>query len=276
MAFPKMQRNKERFRRFLEKRFSLRLHMFLILAGVFCVGVLSSKLLLEMRVRSMLIRYPIAVICSYIVFFGLVKLWLIYLSSSAGIRKSILDSGSGRSGGGFPDFSFGLSGSGSRGSSFSGGGGGSFGGGGASASFDGPAEISVPACVVSSSDSGGSFAGDVAGGTGKAVSDIFDGDGTWVLIVLGILLAIACGAGIYLIWQAPMILSDAAFQAVLSTSLLSSMKKMSDPDWMKGILRTTVFPFAVVLAMSIAAAWMAHHSYPQATRMSEVVRYLQQ
>ena len=93
-----VQRSKERFKRFLEKRFSLRLHMFLILSGVFFVGILSSKIMLLMHVNSMLIRYPLAVVFSYLAFFGLVKLWLIYLSSSTGRRSSFVDSGSGGDG----------------------------------------------------------------------------------------------------------------------------------------------------------------------------------
>ncbi len=47
---------KERFKRFLQKRFSLRLHMFLILCGVFCTGVLSSKIMLMFEIKSMLFR----------------------------------------------------------------------------------------------------------------------------------------------------------------------------------------------------------------------------
>jgi hypothetical protein len=266
MPLPILQRNKARFRRFLEKRFSLRLHMFLILTGVFCIGLLTSKLLLALQVRSMLLRYPLAVVCSYIAFFGLVKLWLLYLSSSTGSRTSFLESGSDTGSSGLPDFSLNFSGPGSGGSSFSGGGG-AFSGGGASGSFDLAPEIST-------SNAGGGLAGDIADSAGDAVSGIFDGDDAWVLIVLAILLAIAFGAGIYLIWQAPLILSDAAFQAILSTSLLKSMKKMSDPDWTKGVLRTTVFPFGMVLVISIGAAGVIHHAYPQATKISEVVRYL--
>lgn len=268
MPLPVIQRSKDRFKRFLEKHFSLRLHMFFILTAVFCMGILSSKFLLEMQVRNMLIRYPLVVICSYIAFFGFVKLWLLYLSGVSGGRNTMLETNSGRSSRGLPDFSLGLPDSGSGGSTFSGGGG-SFSGGGASSSFD--ALPDIPA-----SDSGGSIAGDIADGAGDAVSGIFDGDDAWILILLGLLLALACGAGIYLIWQAPVILSDAAFQAVLSTSLLRSTKKMADPDWVTGVLRTTILPFGAVLAISIAAAWVAHHAYPQASKMSEVLFFLLQ
>lgn len=266
-----MQRSRERFRRFLEKRFSLRLHMFLILSGVFCAGLVSSRLLLELHVRSMLVRYPLAVLCSYFAFFGLMKLWLVYLSSSTGRRNSFLDSGSGGGDGIMPDLSFDLPGGGTDGPTF-GGGGGSFIGGGSSSSFEMPAQA-----LAASTDSGGGLSGGIADGAGDAVSGIFDSDDAgWVLIVLGIVVAIVCGAGIYLIYQAPVILSDAAFQAVLSTSLIRRMKKMSDPDWVGSVFRATAVPFAIVIICTVAAAWAAHHAYPAATKMSDVVRMLLQ
>lgn len=278
------ERARDRFRRFLEKRFSLRVHMFLILAGVFCAGLLSSKILLLLHIRSMLIRYPLAVICSYIAFFGLVKLWLVYLASPTGKRNSLSARKSGIRDSSLPDFSLNLSGGPDAGGpSFSGGGGGSFGGGGVSASFDDGPGVPFPSMAAASSDlssdlssdSGGGLAEGVADGAGKAVSGIFDSDDAgWVLIVLGILLAIVFGAGIYLIYQAPVILSDAAFQAILSAGLARSMKKMSDPDWMKGILRTTAVPFLIILSMSVAAAWVMYHAYPDAYKMSEVLRRL--
>ena len=71
-----------------------------------------------------------------------------------------------------------------------------------------------------------------------------------------------------------MILSDAAFQAVLSTSLIRRMKKMSDPDWMGSVFRATAVPFLVVLVSAVAAAWTVHHAYPQAAKISEVVLYI--
>ncbi len=273
MPVQMIQKSRERFKRFLQKRFSLRLHMFLILSGVFCAGLLCSKLLLELHVRSMLIRYPAAVLFSYVSFFGLVKLWLIYLTSSSGRKNSLVESGSGGGDGILSDLSLDLPGSGSGGPSFGGGGGGTFGGGGASASFNGP---QIQAFAVSPPDSGGGPGSGIADSAGDAVSGIFDGDDAWVLIVLGIILAIICGAGIYLIYQAPVILSDAAFQAALSTSLIRRMKKMSDPDWMGSVFRTTSVPFLVVLTAATASAWAAHRAYPEAAKMSEVVRHLLQ
>ncbi len=261
-------RSRERLRRFLEKRFSLRFHMVMILTGTFFAGLLVSKLLLIMHVYNMLIRYPVAVICSYLAFFGFVKLWLVYLSSSAGSR-SLVNNDSNSSDWSITDLPIDLPSSG--GPSFSAGGG-SFSGGGASASFDSMAEAPAQVFTAGASDSDGGVVSSVADGVGDAASGIFDDDGA-VLIILGILLALVFGAGIYLIYQAPVILSEAAFQAVLSTSLLRSMKKMSHPDWVGGVLRTTILPFAGVMVISVATAWVIHSAHPETTKMTEVLRH---
>src|SRR5512140_3211392 len=72
---------KERFLR----GFLVRFHMSLILAAVTASGVLSSNLLLVMGVHSLRLRYPIAVLISYGVFLGLIRVWLWYVS----IRKGV-------------------------------------------------------------------------------------------------------------------------------------------------------------------------------------------
>src|SRR5215510_14736885 len=61
------------------RQFPARLHMSLILTGVFLSGIFTSKVLLELGLRSMLVRYPIAVACSYLLFFGFVRLWLFFV-----------------------------------------------------------------------------------------------------------------------------------------------------------------------------------------------------
>ncbi|MBI5076683.1 MAG: hypothetical protein HZB62_16165 [Nitrospirae bacterium] len=77
--------------RFLKKRFFLRFHMSLILIGTALSGLLVSWTLLHLHVGSMLIRYPIAVICSYLSFFGFIKFWLLHMTSS-GSSKNNADS----------------------------------------------------------------------------------------------------------------------------------------------------------------------------------------
>ena len=68
------------FRDYFRKRFFLRLHMFLILTATALTGLLASKALLMIHLRSMLIRYPAAVLISYLAFLFFIKLWLCYIS----------------------------------------------------------------------------------------------------------------------------------------------------------------------------------------------------
>ncbi len=52
-----------------------------------------------------------------------------------------------------------------------------------------------------------------------------DGDGLLLLILFFVLVAAVCGAGVYVVYQAPVILSDAAFQAVLAGGLAHTAKR---------------------------------------------------
>jgi hypothetical protein len=45
---------------------------------------------------------------------------------------------------------------------------------------------------------------------------------------------------------------------------------MDDPDWMGSVLRATWGPFAVVLAISVAAGWVLHVYYPEVGRIAEL------
>lgn len=265
MGIVALLEKKNRFKEFLKKRFSLRLHMFLILTATFLSGLLATKILLLLHVNNMFIRYPLAVIFSYLVFFGFVKLWLLYMSSSGAGRKLVSEvaenTGDVVDIGGIPDIPVDIPLSSGQ---FSGGGG-QFIGGGASGSFEGAsnAAISAPADT----------AGGVADAAGEAASSIFDDAGI-VLIILGVLLALIFGAGIYLIYEAPLILSEAAFEFALAASLIRRMKKMENPDWMGSVLRTTIGPFIFIFFTAFIFGLVAVSSYPKATKLSEVLKYL--
>lgn len=264
---PEKKMNK--FRILIKERFFLRFHMSLILAGTFLFGLLVTKLLLIFHANKMLIRYPIAVLFSYLAFFAFIKLWLLHVSSSEGSRRFMEDAADGVSS--IPDFSVDIASAAPD--PFSGGGG-HFGGGGASSSLDSVAhafhEASSEAVVSASADSAGdgitSAVGDAAGG-------IFEDAGV-ILVILGVLLALIFGAGIYLIYEAPMILSEAAFEFLLATTLIRGMKKMDNPDWIGSVLRTTLPAFLFTLFVAIVLALIAQSAYPRATKLSEVVKFL--
>lgn len=248
--------NRQKFINSLKKRFSLRLHMSLILLATSIAGVLASKGLLAIGLHNVMIRYPITVLFAYGVFFAAIKIWL-WLMTDAPVSKS-RDNGIDS----LDLINIPLPSTGSSEATFSGGGG-SFDGGGASADFG------------DTLGKMGSGTGDVFGSVGDAVGGALDDEGGLVLVVvlglLAVLLFSVLGAGLFMIWQAPAILAEAAFDTVLAASLVRSSKRMNEPDWMGSVFKTTWKPFAVVFTLAIASGWVMHHYLPKAARMMDVI-----
>jgi hypothetical protein len=273
MAEQAIERRRTRFIRFLKEKLFLRFHMSLILGGTVLSGVATSKILLLLHVKAMYLRYPVAIAVAYLVFFGLMKLWLLYIASHAQGRESgKRSSGSGQQNilgdtadslSGLPDLSF--DGPSLPSASFRGGGG-DFGGGGASGSYSDAGDAVTES--LSSSAKGGS-------GTGGSFDlDVDLDDAVFVLIALVVLLAAIFGAAFYLIYQAPAILSEAAFNFFLATSLAKRARKMDEPDWVGSVFRATWIPFFIIMALSAVAGAVFHKFYPGATKLSEIIRLL--
>lgn len=259
-----------RFMRHIKERFFLRFHMSLILLGTALSGLIASKLLLIAGMENIIIRYPLTVVCSYLAFFVFVKLWLAYLSTRRAFQASnivdnvVPDLPSFSGGGGGTG-----SGSGSSLPSFRGGGGGSGGGGGASGTFEGPAANAQAAFIPPSGTA------DTASSAGKSVGDALSGffdidDEGIILIAIGVLLAAIFGSAIYLIYIAPHILSEAAFNFLLGSSLIKSYHRMNREDWVGSVFKDTYKPFLVVLLVSFGAAWVIHHYAPDITKISDI------
>jgi hypothetical protein len=253
---------RDRLNGWLAKHFSLRLHMTLILVATFAVGLLTVHGLFAIHVAKLWMRYAIAVIVAYGAFLGLLKIWLFYFAICIRHAHGQSSSGGGGDIGDFCDFSSGGSSLGTSSSvSELRSGGGKFGGAGASGSW-GTAEpqpvIAVP--VKSSGGSGGGFGG-------------LDLDGDEIVLVL-IIVAVAAaiiGAGAYLIWAAPTILSDTAFNAVLASALIHKTKKVSHPEWVGSVLHATAIPFAIVFALTVLMGWYAQHICPSALRVRDAI-----
>jgi hypothetical protein len=246
----------------IKERFFLRFHMSLILLATVLTGLLSTKLLLLVPVENIVIRYPLAVLAAYLAFFLFVKLWLAYMSAARPFNAvdtagDVLSNLPDLTGGGGPSVDV----------PHFGGGGGTFDGAGAAGAFDGP--VSNASADIASSTSGVT---ESSSGIGDAVSGIFDfDDDGLILLVLGVLLAAIFGSAIYLIYIAPHILSEAAFDFLLGTSLIRSYKKMNQADWMGSVFHDTYKPFLAVLLITIAAAWILHANYPEVTKLSDLL-----
>jgi hypothetical protein len=266
------------FEQRLAHDYFVRFHMSLILAAVTASGVLTSKGLLELGVHSLRLRYPVAVMTSYLVFLLLVRLWIWYvtLRTRSLSSRSAFQGGSNRGGIGSLNIGGGSGGAsldtGGGSGGFSGFRGGSSGGGGASDSWD----TNIPAAIVAqpSPAPGGSGGSSVGSWFGDLNFDL-DGDGWAVILLLAALLLAIIFAGGYLIYAAPQILPEAAWQAVLTTSL-TRISKEEHHDWMSGVIKSTAIPFSVVLLLASALGWFASRACPAAPRLVDVLRCILQ
>ncbi len=264
----------DRFKAALTHRYFIRLHMTILLALVLLTGLLASRLLTRAGLLDMGLRYPIAVALSYIVFFGLVRIWIAYVGRVSRSRRA--------SSGGSGSFDVGSigSGGGSGGSSGSGGGGGGrwlsgggrFGGGGSTASFADDEATPRMAAVPIASPAPAPPAPNSGGGSSSksGFSLDLDGDGVLLLILFALLVIGICGVGAYLVYQGPAILSEAAFHAALVPGLVRTARNSHDPGWMPGVFRATVVPFLVVFALAGLFGYQAHKRCPGAATVRQV------
>lgn len=248
----------ERFR----QRHSLRLHMSMILMATVFSGFLATRVMLAMNLENIMLRYPLTVAFAYLVFFISVKLWLKYVAVSPpakNLHENSLDA---------VDLATNISFPNPSGGTFNGGGG-AFDGGGASDSF-GDAGTTLTDGIDTSGDIGDAV-GDVAG---EAVSGALGDEGGVVAIVvfavLAVILAVVVGAGAYLVYEAPFILSEAAFEFILAASLLRETKRIDESDWVGSVFKTTWIPFAITLGLTTFAASLIQNYFPGATRISEL------
>jgi hypothetical protein len=235
---------RERVRAWLERRFFLRIHMTLILGATFFAGIAATKGLLLAGVHQLMLRYGLAVLAAYLVFLFLIRLWLMY------VRIGGIDfDGSG------VNTSFNIArDSGSSGPSP---GGGRFGGGGASGSWSSSSSSS------STGGGGKSFFG------GKLDFD-FDGDDLVVVVAFIALVLALLLAGVYIVYSAPAIFSEALFEALLAGALVRQTKNVTGGGWVGAVWRATFWPFAGILAVALFLGWAVHHVCPSAMRLGDV------
>ena len=244
--------------------------MSLILIATFLSGLLATKILLLLHVQKMFIRYPVAVLFSYLSFFVFIKIWLWYVSTSS---KSNIVETTGDAASNIMDITGLPAGELSVNSEPFISGGGNFAGGGASGTFE-----HVGGTVYEPSNEILSSAGGIADSGGSdAVTEIASGaadfdEGGIILIVLGVILVIIFGAGVYLVYQAPIILSEVAFDFLLATSLIRSSRKIDSPDWAGSVFRATWIPFLLVLIITVGFALFIDSLFPGATKLSEILK----
>ena len=253
------------FQKHLKRRFSLRLHMFIILLVTTLSGVLCSKILLMFNVTNFAIRYPLAVVLSYLVFFACIKLWLICISPSKPDKTTIFEwldipspFGRGSGGGGAPPFR---------------GGGGQFSGAGASGSFAGhDAAIVESRLLATASPTPADGTSDGMGGAlSEAAGALGDDNVIVAVIVLIVLVATVLASSVYVLYDAPAILSEAAFEGVLAASLMRRARAVSDQTWVGSIFRATWKPFAVTVGVAFFSGLVLHSCFPRAVKLADIL-----
>lgn len=250
----------------LQKQYSTRVHMFLIVAASVSVAVLTTRLMLTAGVVLMWERYAAALVLAYATFFAGVWVWLHlsqygrHLRADWGRRNNWSPDGSIDV---LPNIDIGASAGNSSNAALQGGGG-TFDGGGAGGSWDIPADASV------SVDMPGSGLVDGAGSLG----DVGDGEGFLVLIA-GVLIAIVLfavfGATIYVVYQAPAILAEVIFEVLLGSPLARGAKALDTANWAAALLKKTWKPFSLMAGAAMLFAFFSNSVFPQAATAGQVI-----
>jgi lysylphosphatidylglycerol synthetase-like protein (DUF2156 family) len=251
----------ERFKSWITHRYFVRIHMTLMLSAVLLSGVVASGLLHAIGVRWLIVRYPIAVAFSYGCFFLLVRLWLAY---AVRVRSSKQTGWSSNGSNLVPDGTFDFGGGWPKGSPGLPPGGGGFGGGGASGTFEGPDGGARMAAAVPAPKSGG-------GGSGGFDLGL-DDDGLVILLVFIAVVLGIFGASVFLIVHAPVILSEAAFQAAMAAGLVKMSRDMHAEGWVESVFKATLVPFLVAFVGAVAFGWIALRHCPHGSTLAEVFR----
>lgn len=130
--------------------------------------------------------------------------------------------------------------------------------------------------VVDVVSSPGEMIGGRSGGSGSwlpdvDIPDVGDGEGCLILVLLGVLILAMCLAGGYLIYMAPEILGEAAFDAILASSLVHVVNRIEREGWVVGVVRSTLVPFLVVFGFTMALAYGIEHTCPVARTLREAL-----
>jgi hypothetical protein len=224
---------RRRFQHAVKERFLVRFHMALILTGVTVVGMIANRVMFLLGIGPMALRYPLAVLLAYLAFFAGVWIWIAYIRSEAPepLQEPALAAA---------------------------------------------VTASAAAALVANAPPGSQLApgvtlqdvadaADVGGSTLGSIGDIGGGgdEGMGYVLVAALVLAVLI-AGAWLVWQAPIILTEAAFSAMLAGAVRRAAKGGEGPSWAWAVFKRTVIPFAVVALVAAGVGFGAHLACPRA------------
>ena len=248
-AIPQLDRHHEirRIRGDLERDSFPRLQMLLLVTLTGASGFIASYVLLHAGFVEMWLRYLAAFGVAYLMFLGLLWLWL---------RTRAEDYTD------FPDLSGSPSSGSDSGTCFSGKGG-DFGGGGASGSFDARSDH-IP--VIN--DSGGSV--------GDALGTVAEAEEFAIPLVILVLAAAMVCSSLFMIYSAPALFAELLVDGVLSATLYRRLRGLETRHWLETALRRTALPFALTAAIVSACGWGMALYAPGAHSIADVISHSKQ
>lgn len=223
--------------------------MSLICLTTIAAGLLISKGILFFNLAGPMIRYGTSVLFSYGVFFVLIYFWLRLHFGSHGktSKESVVDP--------LDAVDFADVPCETNHQALWTGQGGQFSGGGASSSW-----ASDNARVSLSTNESTDL---------KKIDGVADFDEGIVIILLITVFAAIFGSAGYLIYHAPEILLEAAFEVVLAAGLLQRAKKLQSDGWHSSIFKQTWWLFAIVLCVSVAFGFFITNQCPEALSFAQ-------
>jgi hypothetical protein len=215
-----------------------RLQMSLLVALAGLGAFLCSVALLHGGLASMATRYFVSAAIGYLLFLGLIRLWIAYQRGTLSLD--------------FPDLSELPVGGRPSAPPFSGGGG-RFGGGGASQSLGG-GHRSI-------------------GSVHHSAGSILDGLDELGLFVLGIaaLLAGLIAVGL-VVYASPVLFAEVLLDAAVASAVYRSALRHERSHWLKGVFRRTWLSAAALCLFVAAGGFLLQASAPEARSLGAVVR----
>jgi len=245
-----------------------RLQMMLILSLAAVGTFLCSAMLVRFGLKSMGVRYALAVLGGYLSFLSFVRVWIAYqtrnwafgrakqgesreMRETRGVGDEVVDGLDALSKVDLPDLSaLGDLGS-SAGSAFSGGGGG-FGGGGASASFD---------LGLGSGDSGASDALDAVSGSDDALPIIIA-----VIALLGGVVALG-----FVVYSSPVLFAEVLLDVAVLGAVYRKNQRHQRGHWAAGVIGRTYKPMLVLAVFAGIFGFAMQSTAPHATTLGAVL-----
>lgn len=226
------------------------------------IAFLCSAVTLWAGLDSMAVRYGLAAVAGYLAFGAVLGAWI-------GWRRSWLDHMLDLP---TPEIDLGAGRAASSGSSLFAGG--RSGGGGASASFPtGPSAsmVSADANAAPALPMPGSSEND---GVFARVIDADAGERIW-LVVLALVLAFgALVAVAYVVYSAPVLLTEVALDAGVMSGVYRSVRRHDDGHWVGAVWRRTWLPALVVIVCVSVAGYLLQLAVPDARSIGGVIRAL--